>query len=191
MALDVLLQAIAEDGDAEARQILDAARAEADAIRAAADVRAAQRTTDACAAREAELRAELEAQGARTRNEARVQVLLARVRFLDRVFAETEARLPGILEGSAPEALVSLCQEALEFFAPGAARIRCRGALSRKLTGGALGDVAVVADDTVPEGVIVESIDGSSRVDNTLGARLRRRRPELSIALLSAVAGSA
>ena len=45
----------------------------------------------------------------------------------------------------------------------------------------------MVADNTVPEGVVVEALDGSSRVDNTLVARLRRLRPRLSIVLLKAV----
>lgn len=191
MALDVLLQAIAEDGEAEARRILDAANTDAAAIRTAADARAAQRCAEAGALREAELRAELETRRARTRNDARVQVLLARERFMDGIFDEAEKRLPGILEQSAsPGALPGLCREALEFFPPGSARIRCRAGLARQLAE-ALGGIPVVADESVAEGVIAESIDGTARIDNTLRARLRRRRPELSIAILTAASETA
>lgn len=187
MALDVLLQAIAEDGDAEARQVLAAAGAQAATIRAAADARAERRCAEACAAREAELRTELETRRARTRNETRIQVLLARARFIDRIFGEAEARLPGILERPvSSDALVNLCREALETFPPGRARIRCRAELARRL-GESLGSIAVVTDESVAEGVIAETIDGSARVDNTLAAMLRRRRPELSIAILEAM----
>ena len=186
MALDVLLQAIAEDGEAEAQRILDAASTDAAAIRAAADARADQRCAEAIAARAAELRAELETRLARTRHEARVEVLLARQRFMDRIFDEAEQRLPGILDSAPSGALLGLSREALAFFPPGSARIRCRAALARQL-GEAPGGVPVMADEGVAEGIIAESVDGAARVDNTLRARLRRRRPELSIAILAAV----
>jgi vacuolar-type H+-ATPase subunit E/Vma4 len=38
---------------------------------------------------------------------------------------------------------------------------------------------------------MVESVDGASRVDNTLVARLHRRRTDLAIALLAAMAEDA
>jgi vacuolar-type H+-ATPase subunit E/Vma4 len=190
MALDVLLQAIADDGASEARQIVDAARGEATALRAAADARVERRITEACAAREEELRAGLDTRRARATTEARARVLAARARFMDRIFLEAESALPGCLERSAaPETLATLCREALEFFPPGGARIRCRGALARMITV-SLPGASVVVDDEVPEGVIVESIDGSCRIDNTLVGRLRRRRPELSIAITAGMGSS-
>ena len=185
MALDVLLQAIAEDGEAEAQRILDAASTDAAAIRAAADARADQRCAEAIAARAAQLRAELETGRARRRNEARVEVLLARQRFLDSIVDEADRRLPGILDSAPPGALPGLCREALEFFPSGGARIRCRAGLARQL-GETLGGVPIEVDESVAEGVIAESVDGAVRIDNTLRARLRRRRPELSIAILAA-----
>jgi vacuolar-type H+-ATPase subunit E/Vma4 len=187
MALDVLLKAIAEDGDAEARRVVDAARAEADAVRADADARAERRCAAALALREASLRAELEARRARALNESRVQVLFARARLMDRIFEAAEAELPGLLarSGSGP-ALERLCREALEYF-PRGARVRVRSELAAQLSGRSTAGTQVVADDTVPEGVMVESLDGSSRVDNTLQASLRRRRPALSIVILAAL----
>jgi vacuolar-type H+-ATPase subunit E/Vma4 len=192
MALDVLLQVITEEGDAEARRLLEAARAEADAIRASADARTSQRIAEAYAAREAGLRQSLDAKRSRALTASRVRVLQARTCFIDQVLAAAEAELPGVLERSASvEPLTRLCAEALEYFPAGAARIRLRAALARRLSGNSWGAVEVGVDDTVPEGVIVESLDGSVRVDNTLAARLHRRRPELAITLLRAASEGA
>jgi vacuolar-type H+-ATPase subunit E/Vma4 len=191
MALDVLLQAIADDGASEARRIVETARAEAAALRAAADARVERTIADTCAAREEELRAGLDARRARARTEARVRVLEARARFMDRVFRDAEAALPGCLErGGAHETLTMLCQEALDFFPTGGARIRCRAALARMIAV-SLPGAPVLVDDEIPEGVVVESVDGSCRIDNTLVARLRRRRAELSIAIISRMESSA
>ena len=187
MALDVLLQAIADDGASEARQIVDAARGEAAALRAAADACVERRITEACAAREAEIRAGLDTRRARAKADARSRVLEARARFMDRIFRDAETALPGCLERSAShETLAMLCREALEFLPPGGARIRCRAALAPMIAV-SVPDASVLVDDGVPEGVIVESIDGSCRIDNTLVGRLRRRRPELSIAITAAI----
>ena len=187
MALDALLQVIATDGDAEAQRVLDAARAEADAIRAAADARAERRLAEAAAARKDELRQELEAKRSRALTATRARVLSSRADFVERIFTAAEAEFPGVLERSAsPDALVRLCREALDCFPPGSARIRTRAALARCLSDVPSGAAEVIADDTVPEGVIVESLDGLSRVDNTLVGRLHRRRAALAIALLAA-----
>ena len=192
MALDALLQVITEDGDAEAQRVVEAAQAEANAIRAAADARAEARSADAYATRDAVLRLVLEAKRSLALTRSRAQVLNARAGFVDRIFAAAESELPGVLEKSASaDALVGLCLEALEYFPPGGARVRVRAGLAQPLSGVALGGAAIVIDETVPEGVIVESADGSSRVDNTLVARLRRRHVDLAIALLAATAGDA
>ena len=192
MALDVLLQVITEESDTEARQLVASARAEADAIRAAADARSTQRIAEVYAAREAELRQSLEAKRSRALTASRVQVLEARTRFIDQVLASAETQLPGVLERSASaEPLVGLCTEALGYFPAGGARVRLRAALARRLPANLSGSADVVVDDTVPEGVIVESPDGSVRVDNTLAARLHRQRPLLAIALLRALSEGA
>ena len=187
MALDVLLQAIAEHGAAEARQILDEARAEAAATRAAADARAERRVDEACATREAELRLEFDAMRERAERKARVEVLFRRARYLDAIFAAAERELVNVFDrpGSLP-LLERLSAEGLGYFATGTARVRCRSGLAAQLSA-RLSPVQVVADDAVPEGVIVESLDGLSRVDNTLAARLHRQRRALSITLLAAL----
>ena len=191
MALDVLLQVITEESDAEVRQLVESARAEADAIRAAADARTTQRIAEVYAAREAELRRSLEARRSRALSASRVRVLEARTRFIEQVLAAAEKELPGVLErSSSAESLAGLCTEALAYFPAGGARIRLRAALAQRLPDNLSGS-DVVVDDTVPEGVIVESPDGSVRVDNTLAARLHRQRPLLAIALLRALSEGA
>lgn len=187
MALDALLEAIAEHGAAEARQILDAARAEADAIRTAADARTEQRCADACATREAELHVELDTTRNRALRKARVEVLFRRARYLDTVFEAAEKELPGVLDrpGSGP-LLERLSAEGLEYFPPGFARIRCRAGLAQRVSA-QMPLVSVIADDSMPEGIIVESTDGLCHIDNTLPARLRRQRRALSIALIAAL----
>ena len=187
MALDVLLQEIAAHGAAEARQVVDAARGEAAAIRAAADARAEQRCTEACAARESELRAELDAMRDRAYRKARVEVLFGRARYLDAIFAAADAETVNVFDGPGSALLIEqLATEGLAYFPAGGARIRCRGALAARLSA-RMAPVPVVADDAVPEGVIVESLNGESRVDNTLRARLKRRRRELSVTILGAL----
>ena len=187
MAVDVLLQAIAEHGAAEARQILDEAREEAATMRAAADARAARRCDEACATREAELRMEFDTMRDRARRKARVELLFRRARYVDAIFAAAEKELVNAFDrpGSVP-LLERLSAEGLSYFAPGKARVRCRSGLAAQLSA-RLSPVEVVADDSVPEGVIVESVDGLSRVDNTLRARLNRQRRAISITLLSAL----
>ena len=190
--MDALLQVITEDGDAEARRVVEAAQGEANGIRAAADARVEARSAAIFARRDDELRLALEAKRSQALTRARAQVLDARAGFLDRIFAAADAELPGVLQKPASaDALVSLCREALDYFPPGEARIRLRAGLAQRLSGVALGGAAIVIDEAVPEGAIVESVDGSARVDNTLAARLRRGRGNLAIKLLAAMAEDA
>ena len=187
MAVDVLLQAIAEHGAAEARQILDQAREQAAAIRAAADARAEQRCAEACAAREAELRVEFDAMRDRARRKALVEVLFRRARYFDVIFAAADTELVNVFDRPGSGSLVErLSVEGLAYFPAGAARVRCRAGLAAQLAS-RLAPVPVVADESVAEGVVVESLDGLSRVDNTLRSRLRRQRRALSITLLAAL----
>ena len=189
MALDGLLDAIARDGDAESQRLLDAAKSEAARLRAAADARAERRCAEAVAAREAQLRAARDARRARALTKARAEVLRARDRFLHRVFHAAESRMPRFFDRpDAAAALQRLVAEALVYFPEGGARVRCRSGIAGPIArAGSLGTVRVIADDSVAEGVIVETPDGSARVDNTLAERLQRLRPSLSIELLGAM----
>ena len=188
MALDRLLDSLARDVEGEARQILDAARAEAARIRAEADAQAARRCAEAIATRETALRVQMDAHLARARRDARVATLVAREAFLDRTFEAVEAELPRALD--APEhadVLAQLASEALEFFPDTPAVVRCRAGLAERVReiAASLGAANVSRDDSVPEGVIVEAADASAAVHNTLIERLRRLRPLLAIELVA------
>jgi vacuolar-type H+-ATPase subunit E/Vma4 len=190
MAVESLLDALGADADRDARQIVDAARAEAARICADADGRAARRCSEALASRAAELQLSSDARRARARRDARVQILRARETFLDRVFAAVEAELPGVLDAiERTRALEQLVREALDYFPSSRVIVRCRAALAERLSGMAesLGGLSIVPDESVAEGVIVEKDDRSAAVDNTLSARLRRLRPLLSIELLARI----
>ena len=189
MAVEVLLQAIASEGDAEARKLVDAARAQADEVRAAADARARRQCEEALVSRTAGIRVEFDTRRAGAVREARVRVLMARDQFLGRIFAAVEQALPGVLDApSSAEVLHRLYREAMACFPDAAVRVRCRHGLATVLRsdGDSSGRIEVAADDAIPEGMVLESLDGSLRVDNTLVARLRRLRPALSIVLIDA-----
>lgn len=188
MPLDVLLDSITKEGDAEAQRVVDDARQTAARSRAAADARTSQRCGAAVAMTERELRASLDARRAEARADARARVLQARSRFLERVFGEVETNLSGYLERDpAGDALERMVQEARAYFADDRVRIRCRPGLVARLNEGNRDGMEVLPDEFAPEGVIVESLDRRVRIENTLLARLRRLRRALSVDLLSAM----
>lgn len=190
MALDALLETLSRDAEAEAGRVLAEARAEAARIRAEARAAVTERCVRAIAALEPELRADVDARRARARREASIEVLRARSRFLDRIFADASAAFPGALSDPTRSATVEfLVTEALAFFPGTLVTIRCRTGLAAVVTKAteSTDSVTVVAADSVPEGIIVEARDGSARIENTLEARLRQLRPLLSIELLAAV----
>lgn len=184
MAIASLLDALEHDAERDAREVVDAARAEAERIRAEAEARVAQRCGAALAAHESELRLAADAHRARARREARARVLNARSAFLERVFRAVSAELPNVLESAAQrDALQHLAREALQYFPSTPAVIRCSGALADRLTGVAasVAELRVVRDESVVAGVIVEAADASLTIDNTLAARLDWLRAALSV----------
>ncbi|MGH7696025.1 MAG: V-type ATP synthase subunit E [Gemmatimonadaceae bacterium] len=187
MAIESLLAALGEDAERAVREITERAFAEAQRIRADAETHVTRRCDTALAEREAELRAATDAQRAKARREARALVLHARNAFLDRVFGAVMPRLSGLLQAPAcNDALRQLFLEAASYFSSTPAVVRCRPALVDRLNGVVQSHGASVApDESVPEGIIVEAVDGSLAVDNTLIGRLRWLRPELSIEIVS------
>lgn len=186
MALDVLLDAIAAEGEAEAARILDTARATAAEIRAEADAAAERVLAAATAQQEVALRGTLEARRARAVRAARERILRARAQCFDALFANAERDMPGWLDRAPPGALAALVQEALGGFPAGAAHIRCRPGLAQRIAALDPG-VVVVPDASTGEGFVAESVDGRARVDNTLTARLQRQRPVLAIRIDAAL----
>ena len=188
MAIESLLEALGEEGDVEAKRVVEEARAEAARIEAEAASRVAARTADAVAARERELAAEGDAGKARLRHEGAVGILHARNRLLERVFDTASAAFPHALDLPAHEgALQGLIAEALAFVPEVPVIVRCRPGLAARALAlvASLGNVRVESDASLPEGVVVEAEDGSVRIDNTLADRLRRLRPALSVELLA------
>jgi vacuolar-type H+-ATPase subunit E/Vma4 len=192
MALDTLLETLSRDAEADAGRVVAEARAEADRIRADARTALTERCDQSVAVLERGLRADVDARRAASRREAGIDVLRGQSRFLDRIFTASRAAFPGALADPARFAtLESMVREALTFFPDTPVTIRCRAGLVAAVTKAAMamGSVAVVADDTVPEGIVVESSDGSARIDNTLESRLRHMGPQLSIELLAELKG--
>lgn len=187
MAIEPLLSALGEDAERDIREIAEAACAEADRIRVAAEAHVKQRCEAALQSREATLRSEGDAHRARALREARASMLRARDAFLERVFLAVTTQLRGELRK--PErgvALAKLLSEALEYVA-GDATICCRADVAERLRQrvGSLNGAKLVAAETVGEGVVVKADDGSVTIDNTLENRLRSLRPALSIEILA------
>ena len=192
MAIESLLAALGEDAERAVQEIAERTRAQAQRIRADAETHVTRRCDAALAQREAGLRAATDAQRAKARREARSLVLQARNAFLDRVFGAVTPRLSGLLEAPACSgALRQLVAEAASYFSSTPAIIRCRPALVDRLNGVVQSrGMSVAPDESVPEGIILEAVDRSLTVDNTLIGRLRWLRPALSIAIVERFEGA-
>jgi len=193
MALDALLAALTQEADRAVEQVLAAAHEEAARLRADAEEQLERRSADAVAAREAALKASAEVERARAQRASTVRVVRARDACLDRLFSAATKALEHALDSphyvTAPGALTS---EALEFFSGVPVVVRCRTTLVDRVRAAApLYVSAVVPDDTLDFGIVAEAVDKSVIVDNTVGARLRRLRPALSIELLQRIGESA
>jgi vacuolar-type H+-ATPase subunit E/Vma4 len=190
MALDALLSALTQEADRAVEQILGSAREDAVRLRAEAEALVERRCADAIATREAELKASAEMERARAQRVTAVRVVQSRDACLDRVFNEAASALESALDApgnaAAPAALAT---EALAFFSGVPVVVRCRTSLVGRVRAvlHAPGEASVMPDDTLAPGVIVEAVDGSVIVDNTVGARLRRLRPSLSIELMQRI----
>ena len=187
-----LLDRVAQQADDEAARRLATAEAAAARIRDAGERERASRRQQALDARRADLsRARDDASAGATARTARA-VLEARARWIERVFSAAEAaaaRLDASSEVST--CIVRLLRDALAYADAAQCTIRC-GRGTRPLVEGALPSlsalqVAIVADDSVPTGAIVESDGGRLVVDATLAGQLRRRREALSIVALQSV----
>ena len=190
MALDTLLETIAREGEAEVQRVVDDARVRAARVRAAADEAAEARCVAAIATHDREQGGVAASRRAAARAERREQVLRASERVLERIFAASERSFPHYFDGdSGRRALERLANQAMACFPGEHVVIRCRTGLVGFLERVAPPTARIVADDSVPEGLVVETADGSARVESTLVAALHRLRPALSIELLAAVRG--
>lgn len=187
MPLAELLAALEREGESKARAELLAARAEAERLRVEAAARIAARRRDALAAREAELAGVLQAELSRARREARVRVLMARERMLDRVF---ETALRSLAEAcSEPwfaSALRAQVGELLACFANEPVVLRCRPEFVDTVREACADrhDASVEPDSSLTPGVLALARSGAVRADETLAARFERMRPFLRVALV-------
>lgn len=192
MALDELLAGLAREAAAEREALGASSRAEAARIVAAAHTRCAVERAAALGRLETERREKAAAEAARVRRATRHDVLEARGRFLDRVFAAATARLPRA--GGEAEYLATLprrLEMALACVGDAPAEIRCRPETAdrlRKLSHGRAG-LTVRADAEAPPGFRVVTADGALEVDATLEGELSRRRAALALELLPALDG--
>jgi vacuolar-type H+-ATPase subunit E/Vma4 len=190
MALDALLSALRQEAERTVEQLLTAAREEAARLRTDAVARVEHRCAEAIATREAELKAAAEVARARAQRAAAVGMVQARDACLERIFSATDDALAQALDSpdyaTAPGRLAT---EALAYVSGVPVVVKCRASLADKVRVVVQHwrDVAVVPDDTVAPGVWIEAIDGSVIIDNTVGARLRRMRPLLSIEVLERI----
>lgn len=188
--MDALLARLERDAEAEIARVLADARARAAAITAEAEARVAGRRQAALARREAEYRAAMERALGTARHAARQRALAAREALLERCFAEVRAALPGAAATVAYRgALAENVRRALAFTGDRPAAIRCAPDLAPALrrlikTNGRL---RIESDREIAAGFRVATADGTLEVDETLGARVARRRPQLALQALAAL----
>jgi vacuolar-type H+-ATPase subunit E/Vma4 len=185
MALDHLLASLERDATAEAAALLTEAKAGVARVTAAAEAHVARRRAETLGVREQELRAAAELAVARARRAARARVLDARARAIARVFAGVQARLPAAAGSAAFHATLPARLAAARACAGDApVAVRCAPDLAphmRSALAGAAPAVAVQPDAAIATGFVLATTDGSLEVDETLEARLARRRQELTV----------
>jgi vacuolar-type H+-ATPase subunit E/Vma4 len=194
MALDDLIARLEQDADAQVAAIARTADEEVAAIAAAADEALSIRAREALAAARAARQADYAHALAEHRRQLRAVELHERHRVLDRVFARARELLDGREQRDAWDGLwPAVAAEALSYVAGQPCRMRAAPAVLGTL--GAImrreDAVEIVADQQIGTGLVVETIDGSVRIDATIETSLARRREALSIGLLETEAGSA
>jgi len=191
MPIDQLLAALEREARASADQITAEARHEADAIVAAGQAELAERRRSARQAAEVRARAAADLTLAQATRDGRRDVLLARERLLDRVFAAAERLLPGAIERQDYLAtLAARVADASRCIGENAGTLGCPPALEQPLQRIAAGlpGLAVALDAGVGAGFVLNSSDGTITVEDTLEARLRRDHAALARVALQAVA---
>jgi len=186
MAFDDLVTRLTLDTEAEARAIVDRADAEVRAIEAESDRALAALSGERRAERRAARAAIRDRELAAARRDAQAEELRAWLALRGRVLARARALIPEIAASEEYRRILPAhADEALSYVAGVSVRLRIRPALTPWLD-----DVlarhptaALVADDAISAGVIVEAVDGSVAIDNTVTARLSRIEPRLAVEL--------
>lgn len=187
--LDPLLEELERAASRELAARREAACAEAERIRQATAVRAAERRAQALRECEARVRVEHEGALAEARRAAQARLLDARWGLVDRVLTAALAELPALAERAASDAvLVERTKEVLSYLGDAPAVLHAAPALATRVQHVLAGRdaVRVETDPGALTGLRAVSADGRVVVDDTLEARLRRMRAALAIEIMRA-----
>ena len=187
MALAELLKELERGAQIQVAAMLQAARAEADRMAAASEAEVARQRARLLATRTSGARARAAEAEALAAQRAAADVLRARTRLVERVFAEAERGLPGAVASAAYAAALPVhVAEVLRYAADESVTLRCTPSLVARVAAMAKGrnGTRVEADPSVASGIELRADDGRYLVDNTLRGRIERMRPALGAAVL-------
>ncbi len=190
MALEELLEVLRRETDAEAAAILADAQAEAEAIRTRCDADLASRSDSFRSEQDTVRQSAVELAVARARRDSRCEMLEARERLLERVFARALERFPEALRSAEYlDGLPTQLSEALSCLADRPGAVRCHPKLEREMKplAGARHGVSLSVDASVGAGFKVASEDGAVEIDGTLEGRLDRTRSRMMQAVMAAL----
>ena len=190
MALEELLEVLRREADAEAAAILADAHTEAEAIGARCEADLASRSDSFRSEQDAVRQSAVELAVAQARRDSRREMLQARERMLERVFARALERFPEALTAAEYlDGLSSQLSEALNCLADRPGTVRCHPRLERelKLLVGTRHGVSLVIDASVGAGFKVASDDGAVEIDGTLEGRLDRARNRMKQQVMAAL----
>jgi len=190
MALEELLQVLRRETDAEAAAILADALAEAEAIRTRCEADLAARSDSFQSEQDSVRRSAVELAGGQARRNSRRDMLEARERMLERVFARALERFPEALRSAEYlDGLPTRLSEALTCLADRPGTARCHPRLEREMKPliGARPGVSLTVDASVGAGFKVASDDGAVEIDGTLEGRLDRTRNRMMQAVMAAL----
>lgn len=190
MALQDLIARLDEDADATVRRVGQEAASRARAIEQTARLEHDRRTTDVVASRRRIRLAQLARELTEARRAARGRELDARMSLVDRILARARARVADVVATDTYRRdLAARCTDALSYLEGVPVRVRCRPDDAAVVSSAVAGreHVTIQPEEGLSPGLIIESLDGSVTIDETLEARLSRLRERLAIELIAEV----
>ncbi len=185
MSIDALLDVLEREAQAEAARLISEAQRQAGEILARADAEADRRRADGLHRLEQEARRAVARRTAATARGFRAERLQERAAVLERVLAEAERELRTAGADRYDGQLAAMVAATLQFLDGTPAVIHCRPEIAARVEQcrGERTGLTVVPGADAAAGILGEAADGSVVVDNTLPALLRRRAPELAVAV--------